>query len=289
MSSALQPSPPPDLALLRGELDGIDDALHDLVMRRAAVVARIGALASKGPVKLRPGREAAIIRRLLARHAGPFPPVSLLLLWRQLLNGMTALQAPYALAVCDPDPAGGYTALAREHFGALTPLRCHGTAAQAIAEVGAGLAAAAVLPMPAATEAASDAWWTALLRQDGPRVHVTARLPFWAKRPAGASALTALVVSAAPPDPSGSDRSLLGLEMAAAQSRSQLGQAVQLAGFDGAVTVLRQDGHASPARALVDVAGFVTDDDPRCQALGASMGQPVVLGAYAIPLEGASP
>ncbi|MBV9539131.1 MAG: chorismate mutase, partial [Acidisphaera sp.] len=46
------PLPPPDpvpapLAALRADIDAIDTALHDLLMRRADVVARIAALRSK--------------------------------------------------------------------------------------------------------------------------------------------------------------------------------------------------------------------------------------------------
>ena len=62
------PAKAPDLATLRAELDQLDDMLHNTLMRRAEVVKQVAALRVKGPVPLRPGREAAIIRRLLARH-----------------------------------------------------------------------------------------------------------------------------------------------------------------------------------------------------------------------------
>ncbi len=282
MSSLPQTGVPPDLAALRRELDGLDDAMHDLVMRRAAVVERIGGLASKGRVKLRPGREAAILRRLLARHAGAFPRSALVLLWRQLFNGMTALQAPYAVAVCDPDPAGSYTAAAREQFGALATLRVYRTPAQAIGQLSTGVATAALLPLPTEGESPSDAWWTALLHKDDPRIHVTARLPFWAPRPEGAPNVQALLVSAVPPDPSGADRSLLGLEVPPEQSRDRLAQGLAAAGFEAGATVMRRDGGG--ARVLVDVDGFVADGDPRLASLAAILRPPIVLGAYAIPI-----
>ena len=100
-----------------------------------------------------------------------------------------------------PSAGSGYAQCAREHFGALTPLRVHRSPAQAIAEVSAGTATAAVLPLPAEEEA--PPWWTALLHRDEPRIHVVARLPFWAPRAEGAPRVQALVVAAVPPDPSG--------------------------------------------------------------------------------------
>ena len=73
-------------------------------------------------------------------------------LWRELLAGTTAMQGPFAVAVCEPDGGAGFTQAAREHFGALTPLRAYGSPAQAMAEVSRGSAAVAVLPVPSETE-----------------------------------------------------------------------------------------------------------------------------------------
>ena len=36
---------------------------------------------------LRPGREALILRRLVARHRGPFSRAVLVRLWRELISG----------------------------------------------------------------------------------------------------------------------------------------------------------------------------------------------------------
>ncbi len=140
-----------------------------------------------------------------------------------------------------------------------------------------------MLPVPTEWETAAAAWWTALLHKDDPRIHVDGRLPFWAPRPDGAPKVQALVVSAAPPDPSGADRSLLGLEVALEQSRARLAQGLTTAGFDAGTIVLRRDPGAGSARALVDVAGFVTEADPRLAALAFTMRPPIVLGAYAVP------
>ena len=262
----------------------MDGALHDLLMRRACVVEQVGQLAVKGRVALRPGREAAIIRRLLARHAGRFPRGRLVQVWRELITGMTAIQGPFVLAVCAPDQASGYISAAREHFGAQTPLRVHRTPAQAIGAVSSGAASAAVLPLPAEEEPASAAWWTALLHRDDPRIYIVARLPFWTPRPEGTRELPALVVSVAAPDPSGADRSFLGLETGMEQSRARLAAVLADAGFEAGATVLRRDPGAGAARVLVDVAGFVAEDDPRLAALAALSRPPVVLGAYAVPV-----
>ena len=283
---------PPDgaasrLAALRAELDQIDDAVHDLLMQRAEVVTEV-ATTGKGRVALRAGREAAIIRRLLARHAGQLPGQSLVRLWRELLAATTAMQGPIVIAVCDTDPAGGFTQAAREHFGALTPLHVHRSPAQALAEIAAGSASVAVLPLPQEYEAVRDAWWTALLQKDEPRIHVLARLPFWAQRPEGATAVQALVVGAVAPDAPDNDRSLLGMVRSLEVSRTRLATALATAGFAPGTVILRRDPGAPVAHALADVAGHVIEADPRLDALQSVLHRPVVLGAYAVPLGGAT-
>ncbi|MGI4951973.1 MAG: chorismate mutase [Janthinobacterium lividum] len=274
-----------DLAQLRAELDRLDDSLHDLLMRRSHVVEQVGALGVKGRVPLRPGREASIVRRLADRHQGSFPVASLVLLWRELICGMTALQRPLRIAVCDTTPDAATVAATREHFGALVPLRAYTSPAQAIHEISTGLATAAVLPLPQEGETPRQAWWTALLHRDDPRIHIVARLPFLTTRPEGAPQVQAFVVTAAAPDPSGADRSLLGLELALESSRARLGADLAAAGFTAGTVLLRRDPGAASAYALVDVEGFVPDGDPRLATLSAVLRPPVVLGAYAVPLE----
>ncbi len=286
--SPMQPATPakvPDLASLRAELDRLDDLLHDTLMRRAEVVKRVAALRVKGPVPLRPGREAAIIRRLLARHGGGLPAFGIVRIWRELLGTTTAQQRPLVVSVCEAGGDPAYVAMAREHFGALTPMRVCRRPEQAIEEVLAGRVTVAVLPMPAEGGAPSDAWWTALLHPDGRRAYVVARLPFWSPRPEGTPAVQGLVVSAAAPDPSGQDRSLLGLEVADA-GHARLGAALAAAGFRAGPVIMRQDAVASTTCALAEVDGLVGDDDPRLPALRDVRCLPKVLGAYAVPVGG---
>ena len=76
----------PDLASLRAEIDSIDDAVHDLLMRRAALSARMAASRVKNDsFPYRPGREAGILRRLLARHHPPLPAGTMVRIWREII------------------------------------------------------------------------------------------------------------------------------------------------------------------------------------------------------------
>lgn len=271
-----------DLAVLRAEIDRVDDATHGLLMERAALVGRLAASGHKGAVALRPGREAAILRRLLARHEGALPRSGLVRVWRELFAASVAMQGSHVIAVCEADAGAAFTQCAREHFGALTPLRIHRSPAQAIAEVSAGSAAAAVLPLPTGDEPPRGAWWTALLQRDEPRIHVIARLPFWSARPEGSPQVEALVISTVPPDPSGQDFSLIGLELALEVSRARLMATLASAGLKPEAVVLRRDPGAPVAHALVEIEGLLADDDARLVSLAGVLQRPVVLGGYAL-------
>ena len=284
--ASAESAPVPTLADLRAQLDQVDDPLHELLMRRADIVGEVARLAAHGNIAFRPGREADILRRLLARHAGGLPRRALPRLWRELFAATTTMQGGFVVAVGAPEPAAAYIACAREHFGALTPLRAHGSPARAIAEVSAGAAAVAVLPLPQEGEPPAAAWWTTLLHQEEPRLHIAARLPFWAPRPEGAPQVQALVVAAAAPDPSGADRTLLGVELPPEMSRTRLAAAAAAAGLAPVTMILCRDPGAPVMHGLIEVEGHMEEHDRRLAALADRAARPLVLGAYAVPLEG---
>jgi chorismate mutase len=272
------------LAALRAELDEIDTGLHDLLMRRADVVARVAQTGAKGVMPLRAGREADIIRRLLARHRGPLPRGAIVRIWRELLASTTAMQGAFSVAVCDAAPGGAYARLAREHFGGLTPMRVHGSPMQAISEVSSGTASVAVLPVPLDDEAPSAAWWTALLHRDDPRISVVAKLPFWSASGRGGAQPTGFVVAAVPPDPSGLDRSLIGLELPRGMSRARLADLVEKAGIVQTRLLVRRDQEVAEALVLMEAEGMFADDDPRLTRLSELPRPPVAIGAFAVPV-----
>jgi len=186
----------PELSMLRAELDRVDNAIHDLLIERANVVRRVAGLRAQGKAALRPGREAAIITRLLARNRGALPAAAIPRIWREILASSLAMQTDLAVAVADPALAP----LAREHFGALTPVRAHSSVAAAFDELRRGRVTVALVQWPAAFD-------PALLGE----LFVVARLPFWRAAGEAAPAREALVIAAVAPDPSGNDCSLVAI------------------------------------------------------------------------------
>ncbi|MBR0657273.1 chorismate mutase [Plastoroseomonas arctica] len=274
-AAPLLPTPPAyaaELATLRAEIDALDDALHDIVMRRAGIVARLAESRAKGAgPALRPGREAAILRRMLARHAGPLPRSALVRLWREIFAASTAMQSNFTVvAAADNEHADAVMRLTRAHFGGTTPIRAMTTVGQALAALLSGEAAIATLPAPEPEEREDAAWW---VRFDANSLQVTARLPFLAEP--GSHGV--LVVSPTPPDPSGRDRTLLRIELTADFSHARLTRLLADAGIPAHSLQIRRTGEQ--ALALAEVAGFWEADDPRLKSLAGLHVQR--LGAYA--------
>lgn len=264
MSSPSAQATPADLpsirlAALRSELDRVDDTLHDALMRRAELVAQVGALRAKGPVPLRPGREAAIIRRLLARNRGALDPALLVRIWREMISGFTAQQQEMRVAVDD----AALLPLTSSQFGLLTGAEVADDAAAALALVASGQATVAVLRWP-------GDWWKALLDERAATFHVVARLPFWGS----GAGVEAMVLTQAPPDPSGDDRTLI----AAALPADALAAALASVDSPAPARVVAGDA-AGPS--LVELDGFIAADDVR---LAAVPGRFSVLGAYAVQI-----
>jgi chorismate mutase len=272
------------LSQLRAELDALDDQIHDLLMRRASVVENVAHSGGKTGTKIRAGREAIILRRLLARHRGALPPQAIVRFWREMFGAALIIEGGQTMAVCDGDGGHDRLALAREHFGPLTPVRRHHNPAQTLADLARDTAQLAVLPPPGEEDEGHGGWWPMLTSTVAPRLYVIAKLPFWTKRAEGLPPGEAYVVAATKPDASGDDRGLIVLELAADTSRTKLTASLKDAGFTpGAIWVKRAIGD-SRISALVEVEGLVEDTDPRLSAIAGLDAPPMVIGGYATPL-----
>jgi chorismate mutase len=274
------PTRPDTLGDLRRQLDAIDDQLHELLRRRAEVVERVALDPSKPGLKIRPGREASIIRRLLARNTGALPPQAIMRLWREIFAAAMIIEGGQTVAVCARDDASDLTALAREHFGPLTALHRHRNPAQALADLERGTAQVAVLPPP--SEEPDGNWWTALMGP-GP-LSVIAKLPFWTKRAEGAPTGDAYVVAAIRPDASGQDRGLIAVEFNADTSRTRIISHLSAAGFAPGQMWLKRDGERN-SLALVEVEGLVEDGDARLAQIAGLDAPASIIGGFALPLD----
>lgn len=240
------------LAKLRKDIDRLDADLHKLIRKRAHLVSKVGAAKQQvdAPVH-RPAREAQILRSLVKRHKGEFPPAALLAIWREIIAASVRLQSDFRVAV--PARGAWQEALARGHFGAATP---YVTSSNPLGALAQKRATAAILPAPGRTGA--GLWWRRLGRAEFDGVQVLWRLPF------AGDGRSAYIVGRGLTGPSGDDLTWLMAEMpaeaddpagmrtiASYTTRSKRGAA----GAPTALRLLESDGYISAADAADAVPG----------------------------------
>jgi chorismate mutase len=183
---------PPALADLRAEIDRIDETMHRLLMERGDIIDRLIAVkkTSESGSAFRPGREAAMMRALAARHAGLLPLDTAESIWRVIIATFTYVQAPFAVHA---DISGGDAPMrdtARFHFGFTVPYRPHESAATVIAAVAKARGDLGIFRLDQGVSA--GAWWRDLVGDKRPKV--IARLPF-IERPGHPAGTPVFVVS----------------------------------------------------------------------------------------------
>lgn len=279
----------PTLDELRRQIDAIDADIHALLLRRTLLVEQVARIKPPDRPYIRPGREAEIVRKLVDRHAGHFPVDAAVRMWREMISAFTRMQGAMTLAVvCANEAQSPIWDNARDHFGSTTPAFAVNTPMAALRAVSDGTAILAIVPWP--EEDDNDPWWRFLLSPDPKTPRIIGRLPFLRVEgeSVGREGGDALVVAAVPMEATGDDRALLAVEVSQDVSRGRLKDLLEAAGF---ATLQLRTHHlptATGAVHLVEVEGFVAQDDPRLdaaiEALGDSPSAILPIGAYATPI-----
>lgn len=163
---------PPSLDEVRWRIDAIDSELLKLLDERAGLARSVAAAkqaAGDTGFGLRPGREALIVRKLLATPRKAASDTLVLRIWRELMSDSLARQGPYHLAVWGGRDVARTVELTRLRFGTAPPMQVLASPQEALA--------AARTPWGVGVLALSPdhAWWGRLLAE--PRLKIFAALP----------------------------------------------------------------------------------------------------------------
>jgi chorismate mutase-like protein len=278
------------LKSLRREIDEIDDKLHDLIMARMDTVAKIGkAKNADNQDILRPAREAAILRRLVERHQGPFAKAGLIRIWRELMSGSLAVQGDFRVAVYVPENGHAGIELARDEYGSATPLIVCRSVGEVIGMVSDGKVAVGVLPLPRIED--KEPWWRNLVATAKAVPKVVARLPFAGVRNGPDGDNEAVAIAFAPFEATGADRTLLMFEATAEVSRALLSSALASAGLKLSYMDVRAE-RGDTWLIFVEIDDYVGTEDERLGRFLLSRGLAISrvhhVGGYPRPFDAAA-
>lgn len=264
-------SPPPGspLETIRAEIDGIDKSLLSLLAERLRVVDKLNGLKTpEQGLPIRPGREIALLRRLVAEAPAPLEREFVVEIWRAMIAASVRRQRAIDVVVGGGrgDPSRLFD-IARRHFGARTRIKDLGEPQAALQKAAENPdSVVAVTSWPAAPGV--GAWWPALSERRFHNLHIIAGLPLLGVTDEPEAA----VFAASQTEAAGNDVTML----IAFDPHHRLQRALNEVGFTG-----REIARAEP-RVLVRVDGFIGLDDPRAAALTRSGLESVrVLGSYA--------
>ncbi len=263
-------SPPGSpLETIRAEIDGIDRQLLALFAERLRAIDKMAGLKpSESGLPIRPGREVALLRRLVAEAPAPVERELIVELWRAMISASLRRQRVIDVVVGGGrgDPTRLFD-IARRHFGARTRIKDLGEPQAALQKAAENPdTIVAVTSWPAAPGV--GAWWPALTERRFHNLHIIAGLPLLAS----SDEPEAAVFAASPTESAGNDVTML----MAFDPHHRLQRALNETGLTG-----REVSRAEP-RVLVRIDGYISLDDPRAATLTrAGLESVRVLGSYA--------
>jgi chorismate mutase/prephenate dehydratase len=257
-----------ELDALRREIDEIDARILEAIVARTAVVRRVGEVKGGGPI-LRPGREAKVMRALLAGADTGLPLPVVGRIWRELIAAYCRLQGKLVVAVCAPEKSVGYWDLARDHFGSATRMSLHKSPTVVLRAVSEGDATVGILPLPQDGEA--DPWWRYMSGGADNIPRVIGRLPFVGNPSAQFGDFQAVVVACLPFDGSDDDVSWLVVTTSEQVSRRSLTDHLTAVDFGGRSITSFSGGGTGNAH-LFEVDGYVMPDDARLKEFAERVG-----------------
>ena len=131
----------------RVAIDALDSDILTLLNRRAGYSIAVGRFkAGSGAPIFRPGREQALMEKLLSANPGPLPAEHLRAVYREILSSSRALQLPLRIAYLGPEGTFSHMATL-EYFGESLIYQPKGHLADIFEAVGNGACELGVIPL----------------------------------------------------------------------------------------------------------------------------------------------
>ena len=276
-----------DIEDLRRQIDVVDDQMHDLLMQRVQLVEQIGRLKAEGVAQgsisaMRPKREIEIMRRLWNRHKGSLEKYELIRIWREIISACVNIQKPLTVAVFMPERGMGNIEIARDYFGAYTPMLSCRSTSLVLKELTQGEADVAILSLH---DDKQTCWWYTVAQEYKRSVTIFLKLPLTGDQGRG-DGRSVFALSKQPFEESGEDKMLLVAETDGTLSLSTLDLVLKAGGIpinaicDSYMPDMMRKAY------LFEVEGYLSDKDERLNAIAEKENGKItmlrVIGGYSV-------
>lgn len=280
------------LSQYRSEIDEIDAQLLSLLEQRMKIVAKVRIIKQEHGEQffVKSGREADMIKDLVAK-ADPILPRSMLVnIWRKIITSSNMLEQSLRIAIHNPNKLADYTYLLREYYSDFVPMITHDSVNNVVLEIEKNSSQIAIFALPYAgsennTDDFGEDWWINLANNKA-GLKVFAKIPLIdyddQDRQSG-KALELVAMAIKKSEKSQQDRSLFCIELSNTISKSQLLAAMHENKIEGKIlksTKLKQVDDI--IFYLVEAQGFFDENSEEIKKLTKAKIRPFVkiLGVY---------
>lgn len=236
---------------IREQIDSIDNHIHDLIMRRASLVSEIGKeKAKKNLPVIHPARETDLVRRLLKRHHGNFPPMALVGMWRELIGALCMMQTDVSVSVADHEHFESTWADAKTFYGSVIKMTKTQSDLMAVASLRNKEATFSVVPWPkdGVDDSHQKSWWEHAFILGQGDVYIIGALPFVYDSKTTVSGFgslekKAMVLSREPFQPSETDHTCFVLRIDHSVSRGRIIEVFESGGLTPISLHTKTDAH----------------------------------------------
>lgn len=266
----------------RQKIDSLDNEILSALLKRQVLIKDyLAQHPNPGSSFLyAPDREAALIRSLLKQNKHVFPDRVLVNIFREIISASQQLNPPFNIAVYS-DIQHNLMDLAKEYFGGVATYYACSSISQTFHLLDTKESDVAVLPV---FDQIDIPWWTTLFSSEHQSLKIIARLPFLLENSKQLKA-EGYIISTAVSEPTGSDRSLFGIELVQQASMGALKSWFTEKGF-----VVNHLWTNSPLSGVylsaIELEGFVEQNDERLLLLQAQHADVIKviqrIGGYAV-------
>lgn len=265
------------LTNLRAEIDGIDDQIIELLAKRVDIVKKVGEFKKETSASqsfIRAGREASMLRNLIKKAEGIFPPQAIATMWRMVISTSLSIEQDISVYAYSGKNDKNCFWLAREYFGSFLKMHEETDAQSLIDAVVRNPSAVGVLPL---VDNSQRPWW---VRPHGEsnNIYVFARIPFIED---GSAVSPALAIANTSPEPTDDDVSLFSITTELDKASLEK----KFAHYGLHLNILSTSGDKN---FLIEVNRFVPVGDEVLRKLREDLGAGSIIrlmGSYAVPIK----